>query len=910
MKSRLCILLSVGLLALEAGPVRLAAGDARPAPWAAVADTSRAFGSPPDSDGPPRVARHHWRTGLRRGALRSPGLDGASPWVGGISSVPVRAQPVLDASRGSNGPELVADPNLWGANGNVLDIARSGNTLYIAGSFRSVGESSGGFVPFDGRTGEALRPFPKVAGSVNTIIPDGAGGWYIGGEFTAVGGKPRLCLARILADGSVSDWNPSVTGSPGYIQPPSVGALTVRGDRVYVGGAFREIGGLPRENLGCVDARTGAVLDWSADTHVDASVYALAVHDSTVFVGGWFSSIGGQPRSCLAAVDAETGAVRAWEADAVVSVHALATRGDTLYVGGEFDWIAGGPRLMLAAINIRTAELLPFDARARGVYVDYVPIPRVAAMALVGDTLYVAGSFSEIGGRALPSLAALNVVTGDALAWTPPSFGPQYDGFPPPPIETLAVNGATLYLGGWFETVGGQSRPFAAALSRETGALTEWNPKPDLTVYALAAQGDTVYAGGLFSLVGEWRHRAGLAAIDLATGAVKPWNPNPNGSIVTALAVGNGRVYASGNFTSIGGDPQPRNYIAALDTINGEVVDWNPGANQIANVFLLEGDTLYAGGEFRQIGGQPRNYLAAISATTGEILPWDPNASWAVFALARSGPTVYAGGLFSRIGGQPRNRIAALDAATGVATSWNPNALSGWVSAILPHGDIVYAGGAFDQVGGEPRRCVAALDAISGRATPWNPQPTPWGAPTNVKALALMDGTLYVGGAFASIGGQPRICLAAVDTSTGLATGWDPGLDGYVWSLATDGTTLYTGGGFTRAGGLPATGLAAFSRSAPPGPAPAPVPFALAQSTPNPARSNAIIRFALSEAAPVTLAVYDLHGRRMVTVLDRARMDAGRHEVPLQTGWWKPGVYLYRIEAGTRSATRKMVVVE
>jgi hypothetical protein len=173
-----------------------------------------------------------------------------------------------------------------------------------------------------------------------------------------------------------------------------------------------------------------------------------------------------------------------------------------------------------------------------------------------------------------------------------------------------------------------------------------------------------------------------------------------------------------------------------------------------------------------------------------------------------------------------------------------------------------------------------------------------------------MDGTLYVGGAYASIGGQPRICLAAVDTSSGLATGWDPGLDGYVWSLATDGNTLFTGGGFTRAGGFPSTGLAAFSRSEPPGPATGPVPFALAQSIPNPARSSAIIRFALSEAAPVTLAVYDLQGRRVATVLDHVPTDAGRHELVVQTGRWKPGVYLYRIEAGGRSANRKLVVVE
>jgi len=772
-----------------------------------------------------------------------------------------------------------------------------------------VGENSGGFVPVDARTGEALRPFPKVAGSVYAIVPDGAGGWYIGGEFTAIGGKHRSCLAQIRADGSVSDWNPSVTGSPGYIDPPAVSAIAVGGDRVFVGGGFREIGGLPHENFGCVDVRTGAVLDWNLDTNVEGWVYTLAIHDSTVFVGGFFSSLRAQPRSNLAAVDATTGAVRPWQANATASVWALLVRGDTLLVAGEFDAIAGGLRSMLAAIDINTAQLLPCDAHASGIYLDYIPPPQVRALALVGDTLYVAGNFTHIGGQPRASVAALNITTGDALAWTPPSFGPQYDGFPPPLLQVVAVGGGAVYVGGWFDTVGGESRPFVAALSKETGAVTEWNPKTDLAVYAVAVKGERVYVGGMFSLVGEWRHRAGLAAIDLTTGALKPWNPNSDGSIVTALAVGNGRVYVSGNFTSIGGNPQPRRYFAALDTINGEVTEWNPGANSGATVLRLGGDTLYAGGYFTQIGGQPRNYLAAIDATTGEVTAWNPNASWPVLAMARSGSTIYVGGLFNRIGGQGRRGIAAVDATTGALTPWNPGTDNSTVDALLVSGNTIYVGGGFGQIGGQPRRSLAALDVASGTATAWHPTLTNWDVVyPRIRALALRDSVLYVGGSFASIGGQPRICLGAVDTSTGLPTDWDPGTDGLVWSLAADGNTVYAGGGFTRAGWLPAAGLAAFSLSE--DPVPAPVPFALAQSIPNPAHSSAMIRFALPEAGPVTLSVYDIQGRRVATLLDHVFQEPGRHDVPVRTDRWKPGVYLYRLEAGGRSATRKMVVVE
>lgn len=889
-KTRSWILLGIGLLAISIEPGRACPSEGAPMGRVAPADTSR--GSRPD--------------GLWNGRpLWSPG-DPRSRWRATTESV--QALPSM-AWRGSSGAagEPVADPNLWGANGNVVDIARSGNTLYVAGSFRSVGENSGGFVPLDARTGEALRPFPKVAGSVYAIASDGSGGWYIGGEFTAVAGKRRSCLAQIRADGSVSDWNPSVTGSPGYIDPPQVTAMAVSGDQVFVGGGFRVIGGRPHENLGCVDARTGAVLDWNLDTEPDGWVYTLAVHENTAFVGGWFFTIGGQARSCLAAVDATTGAVTPWQADAAGGVWALLFRADTLLIGGEFGWIAGSLRSYLAAVDIHTAQLLPFDAHASGMPAQYFPNPRVAALALVGDTLYAAGNFTQIGGQVRSSLAALNVTTGEALAWAPDTLGHRYEGFPPLLCQTLAVSGGTVYVGGFFETVGGESRPFVAALSRERGNVTAWNPKPDLGVYALAARGDTVYVGGSFSLVGEWSHRAGLAAIDLTTGAVKPWNPNPDGIICTAVAVSGDRVLVSGDFATIGGAPQPRNYFAALDTINGEVTDWNPGANSLANVFLLDGDTLYVGGEFTQIGGQPRNYAAAVNATSGEVTAWNPNASWPVLAIARRSDTIYVGGVFNHLGGQWRRGIAAVDAAAGGLMPWNPDTDDGIVEALLVSGNTLYVGGAFGQIGGQARRSIAALDATTGNAASWYPQPTAWGSPTEVKALALVGGTLYVGGVFGSIGGQPRICLAAVDTATGLATDWDPGADGIVWVLATDGSTVYAGGGFTRAGGLPAVGLAAFSR--PKDPVPVPVPFALAQSIPNPAHSSAIIQYALPVAAPVTLSVYDLQGRRVATLLDHVFQEAGRHDVPVPAERWKPGVYLYRFEAGGRSATRKMVVV-
>jgi hypothetical protein len=860
-------------------------------------------------------------TGVRLGTASAQGLfpvrgdaarvDTARTFEAGDSlrRPPAGSLRTVSRSSGAGGKSVgpAADPNLYGADGNVAAIARSGNTLYIAGSFRSVGENSGGFVPVDAGTGEALRTFPKVAGFVHAIAPDGSGGWYIGGEFSAVGGKPRSCLAQIRADGSVTDWNPGVTDW--YVDAPTVLAIAVRGDRVYVGGGFLKIGGLPRHSIGCIDAQTGGVLDWNPGTDADGEVYALAVHDSSVFVGGFFYGIGGQPRSHLAAVDAAVGSVLPWQADATGSVWALMPRGDSLFVAGEFGGMAGGLRSMIAVVDCKTAQLRPFDARAHGLYVNqYLPTPQIRAMALNGDTLYVAGNFTDIGGQVRSSIAALNIATGDALAWAPDTLAPRYQGFPPPLVVTLAVGGGAVYLGGWFETVGGVSHPGVAALTRDSAHAMAWDPKPDAVVDALALKGDAVYLGGDLSFVGEWSHRAGLAAIDVTTGAVKPWNPNPDGTICTAVVVSGDRVFVSGDFGTIGGDPQPRSYLAALDTLNGEVKAWSPGANSLASAMLLAGDTLYVGGEFTEVGGLPRNYLAAIDAKTGAVTDWAPDADYPVLAMTRSGETIYASGLFDHVGGLTRHGIAAVDAGSGAVTPWNPDTDNSTVDALLVSGNKIYVGGAFGQIGGQSRRSIAALELATGTATSWQPTLTNWDVINpRVRALAMIDSVLFIGGDFGSVGGQPRICLASVDTSTGLPTEWDPGTDGLVWSLASDGNTIYAGGGFTRASGFPAVGLAAFSLPA--NPDPTPLSFRLVQSIPNPARSDATIRFVLPTSSVATLTIYDIEGRRIATPLRHATLNAGEHVVPVAVSGWKPGIYLYRLEAGNRAAARKMMVV-
>lgn len=84
--------------------------------------------------------------------------------------------------------------------------------------------------------------------------------------------------------------------------------------------------------------------------------------------------------------------------------------------------------------------------------------------------------------------------------------------------------------------------------------------------------------------------------------------------------------------------------------------------------------------------------------------------------------------------------------------------------------------------------------------------------------------------------------------------------------------------------------------------------FALRQNAPNPVTGATTFSFELAEGSDVTLAVYDAAGRKVADVAD-GYFGPGEHDVSF-AGKLAPGVYVYRLDAGTKTAARKMVVVE
>src|SRR5437870_5195869 len=75
-----------------------------------------------------------------------------------------------------------------------------------------------------------------------------------------------------------------------------------------------------------------------------------------------------------------------------------------------------------------------------------------------------------------------------------------------------------------------------------------------------------------------------------------------------------------------------------------------------------------------------------------------------------------------------------------------------------------------------------------------------------------------------------------------------------------------------------------------------------------PASTSSVIRFSLPTAAAVTLTVFDVSGRQVAIPLRNAFRGPGEHQVIFDTRRLRAGLYVYRLQAGRFTDTRKFVV--
>ncbi len=88
-----------------------------------------------------------------------------------------------------------------------------------------------------------------------------------------------------------------------------------------------------------------------------------------------------------------------------------------------------------------------------------------------------------------------------------------------------------------------------------------------------------------------------------------------------------------------------------------------------------------------------------------------------------------------------------------------------------------------------------------------------------------------------------------------------------------------------------------------------PKEFRLEQNYPNPFNPATVIEFALPKQSAVSVKVYTMLGQEVATLVD-GTLPAGIHRVSFQAGHLASGLYFYRIQAGTFTSVRKMMLVK
>jgi len=87
------------------------------------------------------------------------------------------------------------------------------------------------------------------------------------------------------------------------------------------------------------------------------------------------------------------------------------------------------------------------------------------------------------------------------------------------------------------------------------------------------------------------------------------------------------------------------------------------------------------------------------------------------------------------------------------------------------------------------------------------------------------------------------------------------------------------------------------------------VDFRLSQNYPNPFNPNTNIKFSIPNREFVTLKVFDVLGNEIATLIDEEKF-SGDHSVTFNAKNLSSGVYMYRIQAGSFTETKKMTLIK
>lgn len=581
----------------------------------------------------------------------------------------------------------------------------------------------------------------------------------IGGTFGFVGND--FVPANNLATWDGEEWQELGGGAD-----QNVYALEVHKSDLIVAGSFQQLGNT--EAL-CIGKWNGS--EWSElDGGVSSSVLSLESVGDDLFVGGTFFRAAGEVVNNI--VKWNDGAWLPLGQGLNAEVSDIEWYNDSLWIAGDFFQDEESYTQSRFLIKWDGVQYWPVSndvhggtdgyvskllATSKGLFitgqflnVGSVVSPKIAhykdgvwsslglglwgegeALAIMGDSLFVGGSFTRAGSNADNSFSVFdllnNVWRNNFSEGAARSFS-----FLRPTV--LATSDDYLYVAGDFLKAGNLVTPYLAAWDKKTKRWLNLGKGVDGPVEEIEVRGKEVFVGGRFKRAGEVSARY-LARWDEST---KLWSALGEGAVrvVNALAADSSGVYASVFFEV--NEEQYDNYLGKWDGSAWQRID----CAFYGYPYVIERNAgkTYLGGFIWTVEGDRVNNIAMHDETG-----WYPLAEgfdYFPYSLAFAPSKLFAGGSFESSGSEPISYVGEYD-----GSSWLPleSGVDGTVRDITFRNGILYTAGFFENADGEATLGLAQWDGKG-----WSEVA---GGIDDYLFAVTHDGThLYIGGYVSAVG--------------------------------------------------------------------------------------------------------------------------------------------------------------
>lgn len=449
------------------------------------------------------------------------------------------------------------------------------------------------------------------------------------------------------------------------------------------------------------------------------------------------------------------------------AIYAMLEVGDSLFIAGDFSEFKGEEAFHVILYNTKTGIITELGSGVTSV---------VHALAYHDGKLYAGGSFyyaddEIVNGFAVYEKGAWKIMDG---------------GIPNNDVRALAIYRGQLVVGGYFTRIGNTDLAgigiFDGTSWNDLNGGVRYSDGSEGYVETLCVKGDSLFVGGGFSRLD------GAISVSVGLWAVDYWQELGTGvtADVAALEWFEDMLWIGGDFTTGSWSGVVSPYLIAWD---GEEYVSVTGSDRFVSTLKAIGDTLYVGGSFLKVGDVKGYGIARYSAGTWTSI--GQGVYGVVNALAEIDGRVFVGGNFTRAGGFNAESFGAFDHSTGAWQQGNSSGVTESYIHLRPYTlanteDFLYVGGNF----------LRADDRIVNHIAAWNKKTRRWsamagGVDGSVNSIVVRGKDVFVGGAFNRAGTVETQGIAKWDE---LTSSWSSlGLDAprVLDAVAVDANYVY-----------------------------------------------------------------------------------------------------------------------